>query len=713
MQIGSGQMGSNAGEAGRRPDDIYWASVPKEELGAQVVSRYREWGKHLQASGWLGLVQKCERTYYGYDPQTGAVADNVLPAGEEGELLAVHVNQFRAFLKHQLVLATANRLHVQAIATNDSAQSASQAVLGTQIARWYLERGGLERTAKASLERALVCGAGYITQLWDVHAGPESGVEPERVLADGETVQPERVMRAGDVSMVVYGPEDVARDVGLRSHADARWFIIRERCDKWEEAARYPEHRAHILAQARYDRDDLSIWELGTMNENAAGDTDQIHRLRLLHAKCDALPNGREAVIIGGEVIWSADDLPYERLPVIPVLPEEIFDTAMGYSSNWDLLGPQQAYNGAADAALSAQDAGSTATWTAPRTSNVAAEDIGSGRLLRYDVNPGAPNGGAPAMMQMPQPSDSSLKMVEMWERIMGTLSGINATVRGEAEGSSGADNALLQAQAVQYNAPLGTAYADTVEALCLGVIECLRRFASDERTLQVVGEDEQPLMARFRGEHLAEVAAISVEVGNPLMRSMQGRKALADQMLEAWPTQVGPQEWLTFLDTGRLEPLWKAARNEVILVRSENASMSRGQVVPVLLADNHECHIREHLGLLSSPTARTDANLANLVMGHIQAHAMAWQEVAATMPSILAATGQRPPPPPAGPMGMGAPPPPAPGPDGAPPPPDAGGPPGVAGVDESELGADLPSMPNNPMTGEPAEVAGAEGAMQ
>lgn len=704
--------------ASSRPHDKYWASLPAEELGPQVAERYGEWARYLRLSGWRSAMDWCVSTYYGYDPKTGGASSEIQQAGAQGESLSLHVNQFRSFVRSQVTLATASRVHVQAIAQSDDPEAEAQAALGTQVARWYLERGGVERICKSGLERALVVGGGYVVQLWDANIGPDAGVEPARYdEATGELLEDEKVRRGGDLVHRVHGPEDMARDPGVRTHEEIKWYVIRERCDRWEEAARYPEHAQHILDQPRYANDSTVRWEYGTARDSTIlNDTDQIHRLRLIHTKTDALPHGREAVIIGDVCVWSVDELPYEALPVFPVVPEEVMSIALGYCSNWDLMGPQQALDSAASASVTAQDAGSIPKYVMPRGANISVDDLGSnGRVVYYDPVAGAPDGGVPHLLKQPEVTSASLGFMEMWTNTMQQLSGINGVVRGEAEGSSGADNALLQAQAIQYNQPLGTAYVSAIQACCLGAIDALRRFASDERVLDVVGEDEHGQVTRFRGEDLSAVAHVTVEVGNPILRTMAGRQSVGDTLLERFQDDVSIQEYMTFLDTGRLEPLWKHGRNEVILIRSENSAMSKREVVPVYLSDNHMLHIKEHLGILCTPAARTTPELAEIVLGHVREHGRAWQEVAQKMPEILAATGQPPPPPPA--AGPGGPMPPMPEGDGPPPPPPSGGPPpGPPGrgpappVERAAAppGMDpdtMPALPRNPVTGEQAQA--------
>jgi hypothetical protein len=192
-------------------------------------------------------------------------------------------------------------------------------------------------------------------------------------------------------------------------------------------------------------------------------------------------------------------------------------------------------------------------------------------------------------------------------------------------------------------------------------------------------------------------------------MRTFAMRRQVASELLERFPQQITPDQYLAFMSAGRLEPLYKSQRNQIRLIRSENAALAKGQPVQALIADCHMEHIREHLALLSSPALRADPQLAAMVLAHVTEHETLWQELG-MRPALLAATAQPPPPPPAMMPGMM-------GPAANGPPPDANAPPQqepgaprahVAGGPEEVAGVQMPAMPKNPANGEPAQMQGA-----
>lgn len=742
-----------------RPQGKYWPTVPPEELGAQVLSRFLDYHSELERRGVIDLWRKVSSVYYGYDSGTDSFSEWIREGGEQGEFLHLHVNEFASLVRHQLILTTSEKLEFEAQAGNDTPEAEAQASLGEQAIRSYQRTAKAEALLVSACERMLLFGEGLITQLWDVYRGPELGVEEVPELdADGQPImdevevegppdgmsfdgapeppsglqeenveapeaeppapvmlkmsQPrmrEQIRRGGDFTHRVYGPLDVARDLGCRSREDVRWYVIRERVDRWEAAARFPEHAEYIAERPAYYCDETAEFDREKANIKG-GRTDQIHQLRLLHDKTEALPSGMEVVVIGDKLMSPILPLVYARLPVIAMVPQEVLDTPIAHSMNWNLLGPQSALNAAVCNGLTSSDAGSVPKWAVPRGSNVEVDDLGpNGRVLYYTPQAQAPNAGMPQLLDTPQWTNAHASQIEAFRQMLQILSGVNAVVRGESQGKSGADNALIQAQAIQYMSAYVRAFADAARSWGLGIIEGLQRFADEERMLRVFGDDEAWTVQYFVGGDLAEVHSVEVDLGDPVMRTMQGRKAVASELLERFPGQVTPEQYIAFIGTGRLEPLYKAQRNQIRLIRAENEQLSKGKEQPVIKTDCHAEHIREHLALLSSPAIRADVATVTAVLSHVAEHNMLWTMLAATEPSLLAATGQNPPPPPAAPMmpgpGPGGPPPPGAAQGGAPPqdepPSDA---PGSTG------GTRMPQMPKNAATGERAPEASPMG---
>ena len=141
---------------------------------------------------------------------------------------------------------------------------------------------------------------------------------------------------------------------------------------------------------------------------------------------------------------------------------------------------------------------------------------------------------------------------------------------------------------------------------------------------------------------------------------TVAGKVQMAEQMLQ-YGIIKDPRDFLSVINTGQLHSVTDSYNSELLLIKSENEAMLEGKTVSVIAIDEHLKHINEHKALINDPIARSNPQLVQLVLSHIQQHIQALQTVD---PQLLIVTGQTPmtppPPPPmpgqAPPMPQGAP---------------------------------------------------------
>lgn len=715
-----------------RPDNgTYWACVPRDQLGCQIQSRFLEYQDECLRRGLYSIWDQSTSVYYGYDPQTGSCSAWITEAGDDGEFLNLHVNEVHSLLTSQLNLITADRLVFEAIPANDSPQADTQASIGKQVLSYYQTDGKVENKLKTACKDMFLYGTSYIVQTWDATLGADAGVDFEPVYGDdgkplsetvkiqepvfdpisGETtiqesevtrtVEQPRVRKSGDIVHKVYTPVDVAVDMGCRAPDEVPFYVVRERTNRWNLAARFPEHRQLILNRPTFDCDELSRREVRFNPQDVT--TEEISVLRLFHDRTPALPEGMEAIVVGDTLLLDTP-LAYKRIPVHVMVAEESADSPLGFSNTWNLLGPQSAFNAAAINAITTSDAGSIPKYAIARKSNVDRQTLSTHMdVLFYDAQTDLPDAGVPKLMQVPQMTGTHMQQMDFWRASMERQSGVNAVIRGESAGKSGADNALISAQAQQYMNGYSRTYQDVARSVALGIIEILQQYADDQRMIAIVGEDEGSYLRWFRGEDLSEIRQVKVEMGDPMTTTPQGKAAMAQQLLESFPGKITPEQYLGFIATGRLEPLYKAEANEIKLIRAENAQLAKGKPQAAVVSDNHQTHIQEHLAVLNSPRVRANQAVTTAVLAHVAEHGRLWRSADSI---ILAATGQVPPPPalapaPGAPGGPG----PAPAPSGAPqggPAPSGGPAPetqkaNVPGAPDAVAGVGLPNLPKPP----------------
>jgi hypothetical protein len=229
----------------------------------------------------------------------------------------------------------------------------------------------------------------------------------------------------------------------------------------------------------------------------------------------------------------------------------------------------------------------------------------------------------------------------------METLSGVNSVARGNPDASlkSGTALALVQSMAIQFNNGLAGSYAQLLEDVGLATLQMLMDFASVPRVAMIAGKTSSSLMKDFSGKDLQNISRVSVDMGNPLMRTIAGRVEMANTLIQTGLiTHVA--EYVEVVASGSLDPLTEGDVNELMNIRAENEWLADGKPSKAIFTDAHALHIQEHKTVVGSPEARQNPQILQATLDHIQEHMGFLQN---TDPNLLQLLGQKPiaPPPP------------------------------------------------------------------
>ena len=123
------------------------------------------------------------------------------------------------------------------------------------------------------------------------------------------------------------------------------------------------------------------------------------------------------------------------------------------------------------------------------------------------------------------------------------------------------------------------------------------------------------------------------------MTKTVAGRVALADSLVEQG--LVDARAYLMVVETGTLDEVLDAPRQQVLLIKSENDKLLEGETPVAIVFDRHMEHIQEHAGLLGSTEARSDPGLVERVLAHIDQHRVL---IETADPFYLSITNQQPP---------------------------------------------------------------------
>jgi hypothetical protein len=652
-------------------DDIYFALKNGEELATDLYAKVEEFYAEIENNGRASLWRKVYRAYYALNEFDTHQASEIKHSGEQGEFSKLKANHFRNLITHLLIFVTQQRPSFQCRATNTDYKSQIQTILGSNIIDYYIREKKFGPMYRQMVELALMYAESYMMLDWDFESGDVLDVDMEM----GE------VIRSGDAYAKIYEPHRVIRDCSIDATRRQDWYILSDKMNRYELAARYPQFKERIMQFG--NRDPQRVPVQGTARGFESDNADTLTIYHFIHDKTPACPDGREAIFLDSGLLLGESPLTKPIFPVFRMMPSPQYGSPFGYTVAFDLLVVQEAIDLMYSTILSNQSTfGVQNVWIKPGT-NLNPIQLGSGlNLLESDEKPEAIN-----LTNTPPEIFNFLKGLESLGEM---LSGVNSVARGQPEASlkSGAALALVASQAVQFSNGTQDAFSTLLEDSATGLLQLLTERVQEPRIVAITGEHNRSYVKSFIGNDLKGIKRAVVDLGNPVSRTMAGRLQLAENLLQSG-LMKRPEQYLEVVSTGRLEPLVEDQESEHLLIRAENEAMRNGEQVAVIAVDEHLQHIKSHRAILADPDARREPQLVQLVLGHIQQHIEALRT---TDPALLNSLGQAP---------MGARPPESgangqPAPQGGPPPQNPnqvqapqGTPPDVA--------AQMPSMPKPP----------------
>lgn len=687
--------------------DTYWAADETEKCISAALEKRRQYRDWLARTGRIGRMGRSLRAYYGYTPMGDGDTSLILNTGEQGEMADLAVNHFAALVRQALVLITSDKAAFKAVAGNSDYKSMAQAQLADGLLEHYDRKLHVSDIEGAAAFRALLMGEGYVSVTWDVEAGDTYAVDPESG----------RPVREGDLLFRVFSPLDVAYDVSA-TQGRRPWMLLQTKRNKWDLVAQYPEKKDDILgSEAQRDEYDWMTWTLE--QRKVSDDTVTVYELYV--PASPAVPNGRLVTFLDGKTWLFDGPLPYDDVPVYGMQPDETIGVAAGHTSTFDLLGMQQALDMCATIATTNLQAGGVVNFWAPSANDLNVRQLSGGmNFISSPVKPEALNGVAM--------SPEVGRWAGQYVGWMQAISGINSAVRGDPEkGMPAQAMAFLQAQAIQFHSGLQRAFMRMREQVRTANIELLKRYANSKRVALIAGKATSWMRKEFTADDLRDIDRVTVEEVNPALRTLAGKKAIADELLQKGLI-AQPQQYLTLITTGRMEPLFEGEEANLMRIRRNKEMLQQGIGLPPVavgpdgmplvdavtglaqFADDGQPHVRplktdthwldipEYLAVLAMPDARERPEVVQAVTDVCEYQLALWRSMDPALIAVLKGF----PAPVAAPLGMpGMPPPPgAPAPAGGPPPPDGGL--SVAGPPNAQVRPDirLPGLPKTPGAG-------------
>jgi hypothetical protein len=505
--------------------DTYFAADEGKRTVHELEKKSLAWYKDIQYNKYLDRIRRSWAAYHGaYYDESHAVTFG----GEQGELVNLAINHFRNLAQHMLVMVTATRPSFQARSVNTDRKSQVQTKLANGLLDYYMREKRLERHLKRAVEYAITMGSGFIKMEWNSTRGEiYDYIEPiEDDIVDfdddgnpigmnGEIIESIPIYE-GDVEFSNLSPFDVVFDSTKETSDQHDWVLCRSFINKFDLAAKYPELAEDIIELPTKDEQ----YYTKRLTVSPYEKTDDVVVYEFYHRRTESMPNGRYLMFLEEDVILEDTPMPYRRLPVYRIAPADILGTPYGYTPMFDLLPIQDAVNSLYSTVMTNQSTFGVQNILNPRGNDVKVNQLEGGlNFIEYNHQIGAPE-----PLQLTNTPGEIFNFLQMLEKAMETISGVNSVARGNPESSlrSGNALALVQSQALQFMSGLQQSYIQLIEDVGTGLIQLLQDFASTPRVAAIVGLSNRTELKEFKSSDIDKISRVVVDVGNALMQCLE-----------------------------------------------------------------------------------------------------------------------------------------------------------------------------------------------
>lgn len=599
----------------------------------------------MRETGQLDRARRLMSAYYGNGVDGDRDSSRLQSAGEQGEVTDLHVNMIRPVLTNALSIVAGVRPGVKPVATNSSMESAAQTRLAEQLNDYYLRKLSIPSLEVEAVRGGFLAGAWSLIQNWVTSAGKE-------VAFDAEAG---RMLHEGDIETWTSPPWRTFYDPTPSTDAGRQWLIFRRRQARHDLIARAKDEWVKEKLAAGGGQPGSSTRDNPWANRLTAvvngldgllgeqiWNEDEVWVWEVRHLPSPALPMGRLVRFVEPDVIIydsfaagepanqgdsaaetpesSAVAYPFEELHAYEYAPERIVGQSAGHSLMFDTLALQEFHDlCTASIATTVNLMGMPHVWSrrggAPQVHQLSTGPT----VIETDERP--------QIIDLPALKPEVMQAADWAQSMAEKAAALNATVMGNPEkGMPASAQALQRAQAVQYHQVSQDEWVRLVEKNANGRLRMLKRFARENRVAEIAGTAGAWEVRHWKAEDIAGVERFQVEKIDPMSSTFEGRQAIAEKL------GVQGDALLDFLQTGslkkvtetRTQQLELVERNKALLQQGiglppidEEASLAAGRpvflapqgeekFVSVLKSDPHHLAIPAYLSVVNSPEVRT-----------------------------------------------------------------------------------------------------------
>jgi hypothetical protein len=519
---------------------------------------------------------------------------------------------------------------VAVIPTNDEYQDK----ISSKIAKRFLEHVQTEQQFDEKIHQlvrySVIGGEAYLAIEWDKDSGPvhpdfDDSEQIPLVDADGQVkrhddgsvIMIDRTVHIGDVCYKTYLAIDVLLENSRKYEEVNYGFMIDT---EYTEALKrdYPEAANDIQEDSTGTYYDYSKFEERNLNGRSIV-------YRFFHKKSKYVPDGfciyftKDTILKKKKLGYNHGDMPWERLVDIEN-PDELH----GESFYNNIKGIANQYNHLTNMIIRNQALVSHPKWFVPRGS----VDV---KQLNNDVGVVTYKGAAsPVLAQAnPTPAEIFNFRTELKNEIY-QGAGLSGVSRGEPPAGIKAGVALQflhEQENERQNASIAR-FNNFIVRVARKTLATQGQFykKEDQRTLMVLGKNQDWTSKNYDPSHLAKTFSIKILNSSALPQSRAARSQVIMDYYEIFPEIFPKEQVAEMLDLGQSEKFLTEAASAVRAAEMENEMILNGEAVPE--PEPYEflvLHWKTHVKAVQDPSFKTSAppEVQQALKDHIMATEM------------------------------------------------------------------------------------------
>ena len=608
-------------------DQVYYASDTTEKASRKIMEIVRfQQQKMFSSVGIANVWNRNTEVYY-----RNSLIDILNFTGEQGELIGMSVPQARSLVRQMISIITKQKLQFAAKMRSRDYTAFGNGQIAESLANQLVKDQSLNEKIDRLAELTYLHGQCFWHVTWDSDAGRrvDNGMEAPAM--------------SGDVNIQVASAKYVYYDWNEEDWNNLHCVTVAKRMNRWDLIAQHPEMEDELRKIPNFNRIlNGFTTTIASFDDTLTRTDDLILVYYYYHKPTPAVPQGRMVILCSEKCVLYDGANVYECLPVIPCIPEKLDDFLLGYPQFSNLAPLQEMLDINFSTMATNQSAFGVQSVLNPRGSNIDITEIYGMRWIDYTPQ-GNDGGGKPEPLQLTRSAPEIMDGIKIYIDNLGTLANINSALRGAPPPGVTAGNAIatLTANSIEFFSSFSKAIFASIEQAITLAVKFYKMLGAEEQ-LTVVSDGNISYLKEFKASDLREFDRVSLEITNPLMNTIAGRRDQAEILLnKGLIKDIG--DYFMVLEGEPPKRLWNAELNESALIQKENDDLTKGIPCPVLYTDNHALHIEKHKDILRNPEIRRNGNIQE-ILNHMEQHEQfISQQQQAMMPQQ---PGQPPPPP-------------------------------------------------------------------